>query len=429
MGWTFDPNGGLATQSDIKAPTYKDPFVDFLGSNYYDKNNLDPALAMTLNAGRSGGMVSGIGAFLPSANNNDFQAANSALQGGSRYNDTDMKGLAKSMGIDVGDKSGADLENTLNSQLKDYVTIGGMSAGWNPTGDPRQANGTLYKRENGQLVPYQTTSYSAPETSHGFIADHPGILMPLAVVGGGLLAGAAGFGAGASAGAGEATAAGASGAGGAGTAGLSGSIANALGLGAQWGALPAWGQAAITGAAQGGLRAGLGGGNIIKGMAMGGLTGGLGSWAGPAISGLTGLPGWAGSALGSAGIGGLTGGWKGALGAGLGSLANTGLGGGALGQLGSRLTGMGLNAAFGGGSGGSSGGSGPASGASNGLGQGVGGATASGGSGGTGLAGLPMPALGAAQAQERAWLQNSYAPVAQEAQRKKLAEDLQDEFA
>ena len=236
-GWNFDPNGGLTTQSDIKAPTYKDPFIDFLGSNYYNKDMLDPALAMTLNAGGAGSMYSGLSAFIPYANNNEFMAANAAAQGGSGYSDGDMQNLAKSMGIDVGDKTGLDLQNTLNSQLKDYVSIRGMSAGWNPTGDIRGANDTLYKRQDGQLVPIQQGSnYSAP-TKGSYISDNPWVLAPFAVVGGGLLAGALGAGAGAGgagassgAGAGGAAAVGATGAGGAGTAGLSGSIAMLLDL-------------------------------------------------------------------------------------------------------------------------------------------------------------------------------------------------------
>lgn len=425
MAWTFD-NNTPTTQAGITAPTYKDVFTDFLGGSYM--TGYDPALAQTLNAGRSGSLTSGLGAFL-NKQGTDFQAANTVAQGGSGYADADMMNLAKSAGIDTQGKTGIELENLLAPQFKDYMTIGGMSAGWNPTGDARQANTTLYKRQDGQLVPIQTQGYSAPETSHGFIGDHPGILYPLAVVGGGLAAsylgaGASGTGAGAGGATGAAPAYGGVGTAGAGAAGEG---LSTLGqLQAYWANLPAWGQGAATGAAQGGISSGLQGKNILQGALMGGLTGGVGAVGGQYLSSLTGMPLWAGRGLTSAGLGGLTGGVRGAIGGGLGSLAASGLSEAGLpGGLAGKLGGMAGNAVAGGIAGDAGGGSG-------GVGMAGGGSSGSTQSGGaprdlSGLLGNPQ--LGAASAQEKAWLNQSYAPVAAEAQKKKLASQLQEDWA
>ena len=413
MGWNFDTNGGLTTQKGLSAPTYKDPFIDFLGSNYYNKDMLDPALAMTLNAGGAGNMQSGLSAFINYAGNNQFNAMGAEGQGGSLYNDGDMQNLAKSMGIDVGDKTGVDLQNALNSQLKDYVQIGGMSAGWNPTGDVRGSNQTLYKRENGQLVPIQQGSnYSAP-TKGSYVSDNPWVLAPLAVVGGGLAAAYLGAGA---AGAGGATT----------TAGGAGS---ALGsLQSMWAGLPGWGQGALTGAAQGGISSGLQGQNVLRGALMGGLTGGVGAVGGQFLSGATGMPLWAGRAVTSAGLGGLTGGWQGALGGGLGSLAASGLSSAGLGGDASKYLG-GVAGRLGSGLiGGALGGSGSGAGGYGGLSGGTDGGVAGTSQNGSQIGGL-NPRLGAAQAQQAAWLRDSYAPVAAEAQKKKATEATLDELA
>ena len=440
--WSFS-NNAPTQASGLTAPTYNNVFTPFLGGEYM--TGYDPALATTLSAAGAGGLKSGLAAFLQPTSNMSLGGTGGTSSDGAMYSDDDMNALAKQMGIDTQGKSGLELQQLLSPATQNYMSISGLSEGWNPTGNARGANDVLYQIQGDKVVPLQQgQNYNAPTTG-GFLAQNPGILAPLAVVGGGLAAaylgagaaaggaaegGAAGGGAAGTAGAGAtgAGAAGAAGAGGAGTTGLSGSIANALGLGSQWGALPAWGQGAITGSLGGGLNAGLSGQNIIRGMAMGGLTGGLGAVAGPAISSLTGMPGWAGSAVGSAGIGGLTGGWKGALAGGLGSLANTGLGGGALGSLGSKLVGYGLGGLMGGGAGGA--GAGSSAGGLSGGGQG--------GSGSTGSdplsspPALPMPALGtptADQLDTQAYLQQSYAPVAQEAQRQKLVSDIKDNWS
>lgn len=253
--------------------------------------------------------------------------------------------------------------------------------------------------------------------------------------GAGAGAGAAATGAGAG-GLGGAVGTGAVGAGtaatGAGLSGISGTIASALGpeVAAAWGGMSAVQQAAVLGALQGGVQGGLSGGGwegVLKGAAMGGFTGGVGAYAGPALSSATGMAPWASRAAVSAGLGGLGAGinggnvWQGALGAGLGSLATTGLGSmgvpsGLSGYLGGMAGRVGAGA-IAGGSGGSSGGG------ANGQPAGFGGL--SGGDQGVGsqnsLNGslLGNPQLGSASAQQNAWLQSSYAPIAQEEQRRR----------
>jgi hypothetical protein len=339
-GWAFE-NGGLRRQEGLDAPTYNDVFTDFAGQTYM--TGYDPALAMTGMAGGAGSLQQGLGAFLPTIGNNDFQAVNRDLKGEARYTDDEMKRLASNMGLDVKDLSGIDLQNKLNTDLKDYITVGGMSAGWNPTGDARQGNYTMYKRENGKLVPYQTYGYHAPEKG-SWVAENPGILAPLAVVGGGLAAtylagagaaGAAGAGGGIT-GTGGASALGAygagSGAGALGTAGT-GSLGAAGGLGAGYGTgalgagitgaagagagagassiLGQAGQSALRGAGQGAIQSGIQGKNPIEGAIRGGITGGVSGGvggylgdvgAGDTLSGLGGKAAGMGTGMGISSI-------------------------------------------------------------------------------------------------------------------------------
>lgn len=286
--WQFE-NGGLARDASIKAPTYDDVFTNFMGQNYLTPGKtVDPVLAATMTAGGAGGAASGLGAFLRSRGNNDFNAASNQINGGSQYDTGEMQALARNLGIDTSQfKDPQSLQAGLDAQLQDYMLIGGMSGGWNPTGDPRQASGTIYKREGGKLVPYQTQGYHAPEEG-GWLAENRGILAPLAVATGGLAsmymapAASAGGAAGASAAGGTGAAAGGTAAA---SGGIGSSVANALGLGSQWAALPAWGQGAITNAAMGGLSSGLQGGNILQGALMGGVSGGVGGGISSGLSG------------------------------------------------------------------------------------------------------------------------------------------------
>lgn len=317
--WDFS-NGGLTQQQGIKAPTYN-------GMN-------DPALAMTLQAGGQGMMSSGLGAFLSPTGNNYFNAANNDITGKARYNMSDMQNLASGFGWDTSQyKDPLQLQDYLDNQLKDYSTIRGLSEGWNPTGDARGANSTIYKNVNGQLVPYQTNGFHAREVG-GYIKENPGVLAPLGVAAGGLLAAyAGGAGAGAAAGgaSGAAPAAGAAGATAApASTGWLGSLANYAGLGSQFGALPGYAQAGLQGALQGSLTSAATGGNPLMGALTGGLTGGLTPGVNSALSGLGGLPGYATNAIGAGGLGALTQGISGGnplMGA-LGGSVSSGIGGG-----------------------------------------------------------------------------------------------------
>lgn len=316
--WNFDANGNLINNAS-SAPTYNDPFTTFMGEKMLMPGaNYDPVLAETLNAGGAGNMKYGAAAFLnPSSNTNmggigqaaDMTQNPNGSQSGADFATSDMVNLAKNMHIDLSGANGdpQQMESILNDKLSGYSAISGMSEGWNPTSDVRGSNTVLYQSQNGKLVPIQQGgNYSAP-TDGGFLADHYGILAPLAVVGGGLAFGAmAGAGAGAAAGGASAGAdAGATAGVAGGTAGTGAGVSEGLGSGLSsfWGGLSPIEQSALTGAAKGGISSAVQGQNPLTGALEGGVTGGLGAWAGPAISGLTGLGSNYASALGSAGIG------------------------------------------------------------------------------------------------------------------------------
>lgn len=254
---------GTAGRSGATPPSYSAQGLGQMGNGVINYTGNDPALRSTLNAAGAGDMTYGTAAF-----------------GANNY--SSMQNLANQIGFDTsGYKTTDSLRIALDDRLKDYFMVKGLSQGWNDTGNARGANGTLYQRQGDQLNPVSTMGYVQPDKGN-WVQEHPGILAPLGVAAGGLAAMYSAPAAGASGGAATAggastgaAAAGTAGAG-AGTSGISGAIANGLGLGSQWGALPAWGQGAISGATMGGAQAGIRGGNILQGALMGGLSGGVG---------------------------------------------------------------------------------------------------------------------------------------------------------
>lgn len=340
--WQFGGDG-LARGDVGSAPTYDDVLYNFMGQTAFRPGMYDPALAMTLNAGGQGGIRTGLSAFL-TPQGNAFDAAGRDIEGGTQYSDEDMKQVARGLGIDAGDRTGRDLQDYLNgsSQIGDYYNIGGMSAGWNPTGDARQGNATLYRREGGKLVPVQTQGGHLREQGN-YIEEHPGVLAPLGVAGAGLLAGYLGAGAMGSAGA--------AGGGITGTAGASGMAAYGAG------ATPGLFATAGTGSLGAGLAGGTGylGAGALAGSA---AYGGLGSLSGGAAAGGGGaglagdlqawysdLPGYQQQALRGAGQNFVTSGGdpraavRGGISGGIGGLTGDALGGGMLGNIGGRLAG------------------------------------------------------------------------------------------
>ena len=89
-------NGQVVADKGINAPTYNDPFFDFMGQTYQNAAATDPALAMTLGAGNQGGLASGVQAFLPPSANTLFNSA-----GATGYSDQQLKDLAGSFGYDT----------------------------------------------------------------------------------------------------------------------------------------------------------------------------------------------------------------------------------------------------------------------------------------------------------------------------------------
>ena len=441
-GWQFE-NGGLAQGNVGNAPTYDDVFNTFLGQTYFAPGKYDPALAMTLNAGGQGSLKSGLDAFIAHGSDNTTNPLDNAVQTG--YRTQDLKDLATGFGIDPNSEN---LEQVLRDKTKDYYGIGGMSSGWNPTGDARQGNMTLYQRQDGKLVPIQTNTGVYPEKG-SWLQENPGILAPLGVLTGGLAYGALAGGA-AAAGGGAAAAAG-TGAGITGTAGASSAAA--------YGAMPAaWGGfAGSTGLGAAGLGAGYGAGlgvygglgaGYLGGSALAGGAGSGGSIFGQAGDWYNSLPKYQQQALRGAGQNFLTSGGdpraaaQGAISGGLGGFASgtladmgapgwlSNLGGRAAGMLGGGLSNaiFGGAAPAGGGSGGSSG-AGGAGGGSGGGGSGMaaGAASSIGGSGAAGGLGAGWRMKSATDAANQSYLAQSYAPIALEAQKKKLAEAVADQ--
>ena len=373
-------NGQVVADKGINAPTYNDPFFDFNGQTYQNAAATDPALAMTLGAGNQGGLASGVQAFLPPSANTLFNSA-----GATGYSDQQLKDLAGSFGYDTAGMDNAGMLSMLNDKLKNYVNVQGLSAGWNSSSDPRQANATLYQRQDGKLVPLSTSGYSAPQQG-SWLGDNPEFLMGIAPAAAGLAFGALG-GAAAGGGAGDAVGSGMAymGPGSAG-AGAAGEGVSTLGqLQAMYAGLPGWGQGALSGAGMGGIRGGLSGGweGALRGAGMGAVTGGVGGLAASGLSGL-GAPSW---------LSGL--GWK---------LAGVG-------------TGIGFGSLLGGAGAGSQG--------SGGLSGGVDGGVAGTSQNGSQI-GLPNAHLGYAQQQEKNWLDQSYAPIQAEKDRLAALKTIKD---
>ena len=275
------------------------------------------------------------------ANKYGFDTSKYNLQDTSDLASADYDGRSRANGLNVPKSNGVgQLYNDLNaSDIGKYERIGGLSGGWDGTAlADRGASSTLYRNDNGVYTPAQASGHYKAITDPGWIKGEGADLVAAAsIIGGGMLggsalAGAAGAGGGAAgAGGAAAGAGGGAAAAGGGTAGFYGSVANALGLGSQWGALSPLAQGAIGGALQGGVTSGITGGNPLTGALMGGLGGGLSAGGAGMLSGATGLPEWASRAAIGAGMGGLNGAVSGgnpligALGGGVSSLGSTAL--------------------------------------------------------------------------------------------------------
>lgn len=326
--------------------------------------SLDPALQTTLSAGGAGWMDRGANAFLGGGFNpwgyetgsSEGERVAPANQGQSLdqlFNTAEALGLntsgysrnAGSMGLRgerSGERDAMQLYDDLNRHTRDYVSVGGLSSGWSG-GPANTASRTIYREVDGRLLPVTRPQFRGNNQDTGFFSNEfkdammtvgsaaLGGWMAAPAAAGSTAAGAAGGAGAAGAGAGAATNASA----------LGGSLANSLGLGSQWAALPGWGQQAVTGALRGGLTSAIGGGNPLQGALSGGLGGGTSGMFNGIGSSLN-LPSWAAQGLGGALQGGLGAALQGRnplqglLGGGLGGL------GGAFGrQIDPRLAGLG----------------------------------------------------------------------------------------
>lgn len=258
-----------------------DAFTQDEQGNWLTNMN-NPFVNTTMNTAGYGKFRSGLDAFLNPSN--DIFQLGGAMRGSQQAMDT-YKGIAQQLGIDPNDP---DLINKVKKAASSFVSLEGMG-GQDPN-DPRKNTRTLYMNTGKEWMPVSSQNWTQREKG-SYIQEHPGVLVPLSIVAGGLAAGAAG---GASAGA----------AGAGGSTSLAGQIANALGMGGQFSSLPTWLQTGLSGALQGAGQSAITNGNPLQGALTGGVGGALSPVVGGAIKDL---------GLGSTVTGGLTGATMGGL--------------------------------------------------------------------------------------------------------------------
>ena len=250
-------------------------------------NMSNPFVNTTMNTAGYGKFRSGLDAFINPSN--DIFQLGGGLHGSDQSMDT-YKAIAQQLGINPDDP---DLINKVKQAAGNFVSLEGMG-GLNPD-DPRQNTRTLYMNTGQDWKPVSSLNWHQREKG-SYIQEHPGVLVPLSIVAGGLAAGA---GAGASAGA-------AGGAGASGSTGLAGQLANILGYGGQFSSLPGAIQTGLSGALQGAAQSALTGGDIGKGLLTGGLGGALSPMVGGAVKDL-GLNQTLSGGLTGAAMGGISG--------------------------------------------------------------------------------------------------------------------------
>jgi hypothetical protein len=241
---------------------------------------MDNMLGETMRLGHAGGIDRGAAAFLgggynPWGRENDGIDGNGTVR---NQNLGDLFNTARGLGMDTskysselggrdirgnamgsGGPNAFDLYNDLNSHTKDYLSVGGLSQGWAGNGRGG-ATRTVYKEEDGRLLPVTRPMHRQETKDNGFISRDAiaGLSMMLPMFGG--WAGMLGSGA-----AGTLTAGGGLGL----TSGLSGAIGT--------GATNALVNAGIAGLSGGGARGALTSlGMAGAGAGMSSLTGGSG---------------------------------------------------------------------------------------------------------------------------------------------------------
>ena len=327
--WVPDNNAGLAAYQQQVSQGAENVY-DFsgyntnitglptLGANAFDNWQSDPFLNRMVNTAGKGAIYQGLGALLGGTQNlgavTGVTGSFDPSQYSSTLSDATYKKLAQYMGVDT---TSPDWKQQVLQNSSNYAMVKGMIGS---EADPRLSSQILYKKGADGWNPILNKNWH--ERKQGSWWDEGGsmIMVPLSIVAGGLGAAAAGGGAAGAAGAGGITGtAGASGAaaygagalgstlGTAGTAslgaglagaagtgsaltaagaagaagGLGGTLANAIGMGSEYAALPSWAQSGISGALQGAGQSALSGGNPLEGA----LTGGLGGAISPAIGG------------------------------------------------------------------------------------------------------------------------------------------------
>lgn len=89
-----------------------------------------------------------------------------------------MDPMARPGGIGASQNNLASLYNSMEDSLKNYYAIGGMSSGWDGSGQPRSASQSLYYNDNNVLRPVtDPNQYTAPEKKGGWMQNDGADLM------------------------------------------------------------------------------------------------------------------------------------------------------------------------------------------------------------------------------------------------------------
>jgi len=147
---------------------------------------LDPLLGMGIKAGDSGGWARGASAFLGAGFNPWTRDSEGNMQPTSGGQIDSLFQLAQNLGIDTskytrdpgtvgirGERSGTNdamaLYDEVNKVAKDYVSVIGLSGGWSGGGLGNMAR-TIYKEQDGKLLPVTAPTFMQRRTNNGFIS-------------------------------------------------------------------------------------------------------------------------------------------------------------------------------------------------------------------------------------------------------------------
>lgn len=167
---------------------------------------MDSMLGETIRAGHAGSIDRGAAAFLGGGYNPWGREINSQgeVVGNPNQSLADLFTTARGLGMDTskysnelggtdirgnamgsGAPNAMDLYNDLNNHTKDYLSVGGLSQGW-AGGGANNASRTLYREQDGKLLPVSRPVFRTETKDNGFIGREgiTGLSMMLPAFGG-----------------------------------------------------------------------------------------------------------------------------------------------------------------------------------------------------------------------------------------------------